>query len=67
MKSFIRINQVMERVSFGKSKIWKMVKDGEFPQPIKLTSGTTVWIKEEVDKWIEDKVSEHRSKNGGAS
>ena len=60
MKSFMRINQVMAQVGFAKSKLWKMVKNGEFPQPIKLTQGTTVWIDEEVNQWIEEQITKHR-------
>ena len=64
MKSFIRIKRVLERVAFAKSKLWQMVKDGEFPQPIKLSSGTTVWIKEEVDAWIEEQIASYRDDGG---
>ncbi len=51
-KRFIRLPEVMDKVGLKKSKIWAMVKNEEFPQPIKLTAGTTVWIEEEVDQWI---------------
>ncbi len=63
MARFIRLPQVLEKNGLGKSKTWDMVKNKEFPQPIKLSPGTTVWVEEEVDQWVEDKISEYRSGN----
>ncbi len=60
MKCFIRIKAVTEKVGFGKSKVWELTKEGEFPQPIKLTAGTTVWIEEEVDQWIDEQINKFR-------
>ena len=59
-KKFIRLPGVLDRAGVQKSKLWEMVKKEEFPQPIKLSPGTTVWIEEEVDQWVEDKISEYR-------
>ena len=35
-------------IPVSKSTWWKGVSDGRFPQPRKLTPGTTVWLAEEV-------------------
>ena len=32
--------------------IWQWVKKGQFPAPIKLSDGVTVWRMSEVLKWI---------------
>lgn len=37
----------------GKSTLWRMVKDGKFPKPIKLSSNITAWKKSDVLAWLE--------------
>lgn len=60
-KRFIRLPETLDKTGVQKSKLWDMVKKKEFPQPIKLSPGTTVWIESEVDQWVENKISEYRS------
>ena len=66
-KRFMRLPETLDKTGVQKSKLWDMVKKEEFPQPIKLSPGTTVWIEEEVDQWVEDKISEYRGEPGGSS
>jgi prophage regulatory protein len=35
--------------------IWRGVKDGKFPKPIKLSEKVTVWDANEIDAWIASK------------
>jgi predicted DNA-binding transcriptional regulator AlpA len=37
---------------FGKSTLWRMVRNGKFPKPIKLGARVTAWRCEEVHEWI---------------
>ncbi|MEL5856948.1 helix-turn-helix transcriptional regulator [Aeromonas veronii] len=37
---------------FSKSTLWRMVRDGKFPKPIKLGARVTAWRCEEVHEWI---------------
>lgn len=55
---YLRIWQVAALTGMGKSTIWQKVKDGNFPQPIKLSPRVTVWSAKAVQMWIE-------TKNGG--
>lgn len=45
---FLRIKQVLELIPVSKSCWWKNVKDGNFPQPVKLTPGTTAWREKDI-------------------
>ncbi|MFZ4699172.1 MAG: helix-turn-helix transcriptional regulator [Candidatus Methylumidiphilus sp.] len=38
-----------------RSSIWYMVKNGQFPKPVKLGPRTTAWRVEDVRDWIESK------------
>jgi prophage regulatory protein len=35
-----------------RSAIYKLISEGSFPQPIKLTTRSAAWIKAEVREWI---------------
>jgi predicted DNA-binding transcriptional regulator AlpA len=39
----LRLAEVAERLSLSRSSIWRMVKDGEFPKPRRLSSHAVAW------------------------
>lgn len=41
---------------FSASTLWRKVRDGTFPAPVKLGPKTTVWRVSEVRKWLADRV-----------
>jgi predicted DNA-binding transcriptional regulator AlpA len=41
---------------FSRATLWRRVKDGTFPQPVKLSERTTAWPTIEVRKWMADPV-----------
>ena len=52
----LRLPEVKYRTGFGKSAIYARMKDGTFPQGIKLGPRTTVWSSEEIDAWVADQI-----------
>jgi len=40
---FLRLKQVLQIIPIGKTQWWKGVKEGRFPQAIKLGPRTTCW------------------------
>ena len=48
----LRIAEVSQRVGLGRSSVWRMVKDGEFPKPRQLTSHAVGWLESEVEDWL---------------
>ena len=46
----------------SRATLWRKVKDGTFPQPVKLSEHTTAWPTKEVCKWIADPMG-YRSEN----
>ena len=39
----------------SKAQLWKLVKEGKFPSPIKLTPRITAWRVEDIREFIEKK------------
>jgi prophage regulatory protein len=35
--------------------LWRWVKEGRFPKPVKLSAGTVAWRVEDVRAWMADK------------
>lgn len=49
----IRIHEVSQLVSLGKSTIRLWVALGKFPPPIPLSATIKVWKAQDIDNWIE--------------
>lgn len=47
----IRLPQVLELVGLGKTTIYALMKDDEFPQPRKVRN-VSLWVESEVQSWI---------------
>ena len=48
----LNIKQVSQKVSFGKSKIYEMLKKEEFPKPVRIDNNVR-WKESEIDYWID--------------
>ncbi len=50
---FIRQSQLVKIVPFSNSTIWRKVKSGEFPKPVKLSERVTAWPVQSIREWLE--------------
>ena len=50
--SLLRVPNVLERMHVSRSYWWQGVKDGKFPQGIKLSARVTVWRASDIDALI---------------
>jgi prophage regulatory protein len=48
----LRIKAVLEKTGMGKTKLYRMVKLGQFPSPVEIV-GSRAWRSSEIDQWIE--------------
>ncbi|WP_295993480.1 AlpA family transcriptional regulator [Rugamonas sp.] len=44
-------------VPFSAATLWRKVKSGEFPQPVKLSARVTAWRLEDVHAWMQSRTS----------
>jgi len=55
-KKFLRLPSVSEKVGLSRSQIYKLIQQGEFPEPIKLGPKISVWIEEKLEAWMDAKI-----------
>jgi predicted DNA-binding transcriptional regulator AlpA len=49
-----RIKSVIPIYGMSAATIWRKVKDGTFPKPVKLSAGVTAWKIEDLLAWESD-------------
>jgi predicted DNA-binding transcriptional regulator AlpA len=58
MQHYIRLNQLATKpgkpgyLPFSTSTIWRLVKKGTFPKPVKLGNSILAWKCIEIDAWL---------------
>ncbi len=50
----IKLDEVKRRVGLGKSMIYRLIQEGRFPAPYKVSSFASRWSDREVIAWIND-------------
>ena len=65
---FIRLSEVLSRAGYGRTSISRKMEEGSFPKSVKLGGPlkdpslfdcrAIAWIEDEVDQWIESRISE---------
>lgn len=59
----LRLPKVMERVGLKKTAIYERVKDGSFPQPLRMGTHATGWLDSEISAWIKERMNERPGAN----
>ena len=57
-RPFLTIKEVSNLLGISVSTINRLIKIGDFPKKIKLSPRRMVFMKREIDEWIESKRSE---------
>ena len=65
-KRLIRLPEVINRTGYGRTSIYRKMKDGSFPRCVKLggplegsnafDSRAIAWIEDEVEQWIDSRI-----------
>ena len=58
--AILRRPQVEKRTGLTKSGIYFLIRDGDFPRPVRLGKRAVGWIESEITTWLREKTS-HRS------
>ena len=54
--------EAARHVGLGKTKWWELVESGDAPQPVELTPGRKVWLREEVDHWLDERAARRQDR-----
>lgn len=46
------IHQVVAAVTLSKSTVYRLIKEGKFPQPVRISLKRVGWRKAEVDSFV---------------
>lgn len=61
LNRLIRISEVCTRTASSPSWVWRQVRAGLAPKPVKVSSGITAWVESEVDAWIAEMIAGARA------
>lgn len=51
----IRLPDVLSRVGLGRSKVYQLIKEGQFPAPVKI-GRSSLWLEQGVSAWINERL-----------
>ncbi|MDP2633517.1 MULTISPECIES: AlpA family transcriptional regulator [unclassified Pseudoalteromonas] len=54
----IKLKEVIEKTSLGRSTIYEFMTKGTFPKQVSLGAKSVAWLESEVDDWIMDRIGE---------
>jgi prophage regulatory protein len=50
---FLRIGTVMRMTGLGRSTIYRLMADEQFPPPVRLTKRVVAWRRTDLERWSE--------------
>ena len=52
----IKLKEVLAKTSLGKTTLYALLKQSQFPKPISLGQRAVGWIESDIDSWILEKI-----------
>ena len=53
---FLRMPMVMRMTGLGRSTIYRLIADRQFPSPVKLGRRSVAWRRSDLDRWTQTRV-----------
>lgn len=50
---YLSDKHLAERYEVARATIWRWVREGRFPSPLKITAGCTRWKLSDIEQWEE--------------
>ncbi|WP_271013923.1 helix-turn-helix transcriptional regulator, partial [Pseudomonas aeruginosa] len=54
--ALLRLPHVCAQVALSKSQIYRLIRAGEFPAPVRLGANSVAWPAEQVGAWVLEKI-----------
>ena len=49
---YVRVSQLTKLIPISKASVWRKVKEGSFPKPVKLGERITAWHMNDIEAWL---------------
>jgi prophage regulatory protein len=56
----LRLPEVQATVGLRRSEIYRRIRSGTFPAPIRLGTNAVAWLQSDLDAWIAARVADSR-------
>ncbi len=51
----IRLPEVQEMVGLSRTQVWRLERDGIFPNRVRLGARSVGWLSDEIEAWVESR------------
>ncbi|WP_082579863.1 AlpA family transcriptional regulator [Pelomonas sp. Root1444] len=59
LPAFLRLPVVLRRTGLGRSTIYRMIANKEFPGQVRIGARAVAWRQNDIDEWIDARPSTH--------
>jgi prophage regulatory protein len=56
-----RLRELSARIGLGRSAIYQAIKDGRFPQPIRVGARAVAWRHQDIEAWLQSRATEREA------
>jgi prophage regulatory protein len=54
----LKLNAVRIRTKLSVPSIYRLIKEGVFPKPLKMGERAVAWVEDEIEEWLQAKLEE---------
>ncbi|MHC8404279.1 helix-turn-helix transcriptional regulator [Pseudomonas sp. TMB3-21] len=51
---FLRLSEVIHITGLGRNTVYRRIKEGTFPQQVRIGPNSVAWRQAAIDKWMKD-------------
>ena len=55
---FLRSSEVQESLGVSQATIYRWMKAGHFPRPVRLGPATVAWKQSDLEKWLKERAED---------
>ena len=59
IEKLLTMTELQRIVPYSSSHLYRLIKVGEFPQPIRLGPNRVAWRETDIERWIESREQSH--------
>ncbi|WVD62842.1 AlpA family transcriptional regulator [Orbus mooreae] len=61
-RCILRLPEVIRRTGFKRSHVYQLIREGKFPQSMRIGVRSVGWDSYDVQQWIEERLNQHKNK-----